>query len=167
MAAITQRGDKWQVRIRNQLLPKGVMFATLDTESAARAYAQNIEALLDRGVLPVELMDNSMKGPKIKLKTLIATYKLNSVPSPAPSDLPLLDLLTQEIGDTMLAQVSVRWTDDWIRSMKVHQNLSPGTLRNRVESLSRAISWYIRSTLKENETPPANPLKMLPRGYSQ
>ena len=167
MAAITNRGGKWQVRIRNKLLPNGVLFATLDTESGARTYASNIEGLLSRGVVPVELMDKATKGLRIKLKTLIQTYKLNSVPSPAPSDLPVLELLSNEVGETLLAQVTIRWTDDWVRSMKVNQNLSPGTLRKRVESLSRAISWFIRSTLKDNETPPANPLKLLPRGYSQ
>lgn len=167
MAAITQRGDKWQVRIRNKLLPKQVLFATLGTESAARSYAEHMEGLLARGVVPVELMEADSKGPKIKLKTLIVNYKLSSVPAPAPSDLPVLDLLINEIGETLLGQVTIRWTDDWIHSMKVKLNLAPGTLRKRVESLSRAISWYIRSTLKDNEKPPANPLKLLPRGYSQ
>lgn len=167
MAAITQRGDKWQVRIRNKLLPKQVLFATLNTESAARSYAEQMEGLLARGVVPVELMDSVTSGTKIKLKTLIDNYKQISVPAPAPSDVPVLDLLSNEIGETLLGQVTIRWSDDWIRSMKVDMNLAPGTLRKRVESLSRAISWYIRSTVKDNEKPPANPLKMLPRGYSQ
>jgi integrase len=167
MAAITKRGDKWQVRIRNHLLPKQVLFATLSTESAARSYAEQMEGLLARGVVPVELMQADSNGPKIKLKTLIGNYKLNSAPSPAPSDLPVLELLVIEIGETLLGQVSIRWTDDWIHSMKVKQNLAPGTLRKRVESLSRAISWYIRRALKGYEKPPVNPLKLLPRGYSQ
>jgi integrase len=167
MAAITQRGDKWQVRIRSKLLPKKVLFATLSTESAARNYAEHMEGLLARGVVPVELMEADSKGPKIKLKTLIDNFKKTSVPAPAPSDVPVLDLLVNEIGETLLGQVTIRWSDDWIRSMKVDLNLAPGTLRKRVESLSRAISWYIRSTVKDNEKPPTNPLKLLPRGYSQ
>lgn len=167
MAAITQRGDKWQVRIRNKLLPKKVLFATLSSESAARNYADHMEGLLARGVVPVELMDADTSGPKIKLKTLIENYKQNSVPAPAPSDVPVLDLLSNEIGTILMSQVTIRWTDDWIRSMKVDLNLAPGTLRKRVESLSRAISWHIRSNVKDNEKPPTNPLKLLPRGYSQ
>ncbi len=146
MAAITQRGDKWQVRIRNKLLPKQVFFATLSTESAARSYAENLEGLLARGVVPVELMESDSKTAKIKLKTLINNYKLSSVPAPAPSDMPLLDQLASEVGETLLASVTIRWSDDWIHSMKVEMNLAPGTLRKRVESLSRAIGWYIRST---------------------
>jgi integrase len=164
MASIQQRGSSWQVRIKHKLLPSP-LFATLDSETEARAYAEQIEALLKRGIVPMELLEDekAKRGPGID-KTIAAYISAVDV---APSDMVTLASLIKEVGLSRTTDVNARWCDEWVKRMKLVENRAPGSLRKRVGSLARVLDWYIRSTLKDGATAPANPLRMMPRGYSQ
>ena len=164
MASIQQRGSSWQVRIRHKLLPSP-LFATLGTEDEARSYAEQIESLLSRGIVPIELLedDKIKRGPAIA-KTIAAYISSVDV---APTDLVTLASLIKEVGVARTTDVNARWADEWVKRMKLVENRAPGSLRKRVGSLARVLDWYIRSTLKDGATAPANPLRMMPRGYSQ
>lgn len=164
MASIQKRGDKYQVRIVHKLLPKP-LFVTLDNELAATTYAEHIEQLLDRGIVPSELLEDSRRRLGKRLDELIRAYKTSV--SVAPTDVATLELLEREVGGSRTSDVSARWADEWVRQMKVKQHMAPGTLRKRVGALARVIDWHIRATIKEGEMQPANPLRMMPRGYSQ
>lgn len=164
MASIQQRGKKWQVRIPHKLLPKP-LFVTLDTEGAARAYAQHIEDLLNRGIVPAELLEDDQRRAGPKLERLIADYLTSG--AVAPTDVPTLELLKTEVGQRRTNDVNARWADAWVSDMKLKQHLAPGTIRKRVGSLARVLDAYIRGKLKDGEAAPANPLRMMPRAYSQ
>ncbi len=164
MASIQQRGKKWQVRISHKLLPKP-LFVTLDAEGPARAYAQHIEELLDRGIVPAELLEEDQRRAGPKLERVIADYLATG--AVAPTDVPTLQLLITEVGQRRTSDVSARWADAWVSDMKLKQHLAPGTIRKRVGSLARVLDAYIRTKLKEGEAAPANPLRMMPRAYSQ
>lgn len=164
MASIQKRGDKYQVRIKHRLLPKP-LFVTLDTEEAASAYGRHIEDLLDRGIVPAELLEDNRRRVGKRLDDLIDSYRASV--SVAPTDVPTLDLLKRELAAYRTSDISARWADDWVKRMKVDQHLAPGTLRKRVGALARALDWHIRATMKDGEVQPANPLRMMPRGYSQ
>ena len=161
---IQQRGSSWQVRIDNKILPKRI-FVTFKQEDAARKYAEQIEAMLARGVLPVDLLqdEKSRRGPALgrTIASYIATVDV------APTDLMTLHSLTKEVGTALTTDVNARWTDEWVKRMKLDENRAPGSIRKRVGSLARVLDWYIRSTLKDGASAPANPLRMMPRGYSQ
>jgi len=81
--------------------------------------------------------------------------------------LPTLALLETELADKRTTDVTARWADQWVRDLKLERNLSPGSIRKRVGSLARVLDWWIRTTLKDGDTAPANPLRMMPRSYSQ
>lgn len=164
MASIQQRGNKWQVRISHKLLPKP-LFVTLDAEGPARAYAQHIEELLDRGIVPAEMLEDAQRRAGPKLERLITDYLTSG--AVAPTDVPTLELLKTEVGQRRTNDVSARWADAWVSDMKLKQHLAPGTIRKRVGSLARVLDAYIRSKLKDGEAAPANPLRMMPRAYSQ
>ncbi|WP_439587693.1 site-specific integrase [Hydrogenophaga sp.] len=164
MASIQKRGDKYQVRIKHKLLPKP-LFVTLDSEAAATTYADHIEQLLDRGIVPAELLEDSRRRIGRRLDDLVDAYR-KSV-SVAPSDHETLALLEREVGASRTSNISARWADEWVRTMKVRQHLAPGTVRKRVGALARVMDWHIRATLKDGDLQPANPLRMMPRGYSQ
>ena len=161
---IQQRGTSWQVRIENKLLPKRI-FVTFKKEEAAKAYFQQIEAMLARGVVPIDLLqdEKAKRGPAID-KTIAAYIASVDV---APTDLVTLASLVKEVGSQRTTDVNARWADQWVVRMKLVENRAPGSLRKRVGSLARVLDWYIRSTLKDGATAPANPLRMMPRGYSQ
>ena len=102
-------------------------------------------------------------GPK--LERLIVDYLASG--AVAPTDVATLELLKTEVGALRVNDVTARWADAWVRDMKLLQHLAPGTIRKRVGSLARVMDAHIRAQLKEGEAAPANPLRMMPRAYSQ
>lgn len=164
MASIQKRGEKWQVRIVHKLLPKP-FFVSLDSEPAARAYAAHIEGLLSRGTVPSEMLQADARRLGQKLERLIADYLASG--AVAPTDVATLELLKTEVGALRVNDVTARWADAWVRDMKLLQHLAPGTVRKRVGSLARVLDSHIRAQLKDGEAAPANPLRMMPRAYSQ
>lgn len=162
MASVTNRDGRWQIRVTHKLLPNGVFFATLDDEQSARGYAQNLETLLDRGIVPLEFLEKKPRTSDPILEIILT----NHIPKAARSDKEILELLVDEVGKLRLSQVTTIWTDQWVRKMKHESNLAPGTLRKRVESLARAIDEHVRLTTPKDGVSLMNPLRLLPKGYS-
>lgn len=163
MAAVTQRGQVWQIRIRHKLLPKAY-FRTFDSEVEARAHAKTIEDLLDRGIVVPDLVESEKPGLGPTLEALIDEYK--RLAHPSKTDVPILDLLAKEIGKARTGQITTIWVDAWLRRMKIDQHLAPSTVRKRVGSLSRVLDYHARKTLEAGQPVPINPLKLLPPGYA-
>lgn len=165
MAAITYRAGKWQIRIRHKLLPKP-FFYTFATEPEARAYAQQLETMLDRGIVPVELIEATDKrGDNPMLSRVIDQYAAGAPVAPTERD--TLRLLQTEVGAVRLLSVTAAWADSWIAGLKTQHHLAPGTIRKRVGALARAIDWHWRRVTPSANQAPANALRLLPRGYSQ
>lgn len=55
--AIYQRGGKWQVRLENKLLPRK-HFSTFASKSEAENYQAYMLSFLERGVVPLDLIDS-------------------------------------------------------------------------------------------------------------
>lgn len=163
MAAITQRGKVWQIRIKHRLLPKAY-FRTFDKEDEARAHARTIEDLLDRGIVVPDLVESEKPGLGPRLEALIDEYK--RLAHPSKTDVPILDLLAKEIGKARTGEITTIWVDAWLRRMKIDQHLAPSTVRKRVGSLSRVLDYHARKTLEAGQPVPINPLKLLPPGYA-
>lgn len=164
MASITKRGNAWQVRIENKILPKTI-FATFDSEPEAAAYARYIEDMLHRGVVPLELLERDLAKNGPKLDKLI--YNFINDGKAAETDVATLKLLIAEVGKARTNEVTARWSDAWIRDMKQIDHKAPGTIRKRVGALARVLDDYIRNMTKHGDVAVANPLRMLPAGYSQ
>lgn len=163
MASYQERGGRWQLRVRHRLLPKP-FFHTFETEGEARAYGEQLEALLARGVVPVELMQREVARDEPMLAAVIAEYL--RLGSPAPSDIDLLGVLHGEVGDVRVMHISIQWVEQYIHRLKIQKNYAPGTIRKRVESLGRVVDWHFRRITMRGEHPPANPFRLMPRGYS-
>jgi integrase len=163
MAAVTNRDGKWQIRVTHKLLPNGKFFHTFDDEDSARSYAQNMETVLDRGIVPLEFLEKKTRTADPILEKILN----NHIPRAASTDKEILALLVKEVGKLRLSQVTTIWTDEWVRKMKQEFNLSPSTLRKRVESLARAIDEHVRLSTPDGSVRLVNPLRLLPKGYSQ
>jgi integrase len=161
MASIQNRAGKWQLRVVHKLLPKP-FFDTFSDEAEARAYGVQLETLLDRGIVPVELLEAGKRGANPLLKRLIDDALSDA--SIAPSDRATLKLLSSAVGAVRLLSVTAAWADSWASDLKTVRHLAPSTIRKRVESLARVLDHYWRL---QSGTAPANPLRMMPRGYSQ
>lgn len=159
MASIQPRAGKFQLRVVHKLLDKPFFF-TFPTYVDAQAYGVQLESLLDRGIVPVELLETEKRGENPFLSKLITDYLANA--NVAPSDRATLDLISRTKGNARLMSVNAAWADLWASSLKVEHNLAPSTIRKRVEALARVIDAYWRSQHKTI----ANPLRMMPRGYA-
>lgn len=149
----------FELRITHRLLGKPY-YSTHDSDADAKSYAEKLVAKLDRGELPAELaVVNEKTAPKTKLSAVLAEYRRENR-GISSSDKPMVEFLERTLGIS-LQEVTVRWTDDWIREMQASR-LAPGTIRKRVDSLGRAVDWYNR----KHQRDVSNPLRTLPKGYS-
>lgn len=164
MASITPRAGRFQARIVHKNLSKP-HFETFDTFEEAEAYDSYIKAMLDRGEIPLSLQQKQEENRGKAIKSIIKGFKA-SAPGPAPTDLATLTKLEEEHGDVRTTELNAVWIDNWIRGMKLKDNLAPSTIRKRVESLARAIDWHIRQESQHGQMLPANPLRFIPKGYS-
>lgn len=84
---------------------------------------------------------------------------------PAKSDMEILRLLHLELGKVLIADVTYKWAEAWVKSMKLDaaKNYAPSTIRKRIGSLSRCFDWWLRQSQDVNL---GNPLKLLPRGLA-
>lgn len=163
MSTVRQtKSGSFELRITHRALNKPY-YSTHDTEELARAYAGRLVALLDRGEVPPELRAAPAAAAKpVPLRAALGEY-LARAPI-APSDRPMVQWLTANLHGNV-TDVTVLWVEQWVRSMKEVEQLAPGTIRKRVESLARALDWW---NLREHRAGavPANPLRLLKRGYS-
>jgi len=160
MASIQSRGSRWQLRVVHKLLPKP-FFSSFDSEPEARAYGAQLEALLDRGIVPTELLaQDQTRTDTTRIGKIIAAYLAES--NVAPSDRPVLAQINAVHGNTRLHEINAAWADLWVSGLKTADHLAPSTIRKRVECLARAIDWHHRRRGQAVE----NPLRHMPRGYA-
>lgn len=158
MASVRETpGGKFELCIRHKLLPKRI-YLTFASRESAQQYGDQCDKLLKAGVVPVGLVEDKAK-PQEKLGIMLRAW-VNSG-TPAASDIPVLELLINEVGDVRIDQVTYAWAQDWIKNLKLVANYSPGTIRKRLGSLSRCLDDYLRS---HPDLALGNPLRLLPRG---
>lgn len=164
MASIQPRGNKFQLRVKHKLLSKPFFF-TFDTEQEARAYGDQLEAVLSRGIVPSELL----AVPEKREDDLVLSRVILDYCKQAPvtsSDSELLGVLVSEVAGVRVSGVTFAWCSDYVNRLKREKNLAPGSIRKRIGSLGRVLDWHIRKTTPVDVQPKANPLRLLPRGYS-
>lgn len=150
---------KYELRIRNKLLPKDV-YLTFDDEAAAHGYGQQVEDLLKDGVVPASLIETKEEKLETVAQIVRAWRQKGSLSS---ADDGILNQVVVDAGHLRLNELTYKWAEGWIDQLKRKDNLAPGTIRKRVGALSRAINWYLRS---HPDVQIPNPMHMLPKGYS-
>lgn len=156
---VQPRNGRFQLRVIHKLLPKAY-FDTFDSESEARAYGEQLDSLLDRGIIPVELNTAEKRTDNPPLSRIITNYLANS--AIAPSDRPTIALVKQHEGEVKLLSITPSWADAWVSKLKVADHLAPSTVKKRVESLARCLDWYFR----EKRLTHQNPLRDMPKDYA-
>ena len=158
MASIQQRGDNFQLRVKNKLLPRP-FFKSFPTREAAAEFGGLLESLLARGIVPANLMSQEPASPL--LNSVIDLY-VSGAPV-TDSDRALLGVIGREVVGVRVQDVNVIWAEGYVRRRKTEENLAPGTIRKRVGSLGRVLDWHLVRTVGSNAS---NPFRMLPVGYS-
>jgi integrase len=160
--SVQPRGARFQLRVKHKLLPKAFFF-TFDTDAEARSYGSQLKALLQRGVVPAELLAAAPRGEDPLLVEVIRSYT-KAAPL-TESDDALLSHMLEELVGARLGGVTFAWADGYVRRLKT-RHLAPSTIRKRVGVLGRVIDWHIRMTTPPGQVPLANALRLLPPGYS-
>lgn len=164
MANVQPRGDSFQLRVINKLLPKPY-FRTFDNEADAWAYGNTLESMLAQGNVPVALMVKEARGEDPTMTALITQYRAHAPIT--DSDSVLLDVVETEVKLLRVSGITFLWAEGYVKGLKMKNNFTPGTIRKRVGVLARVLDWHFTRVAKKDAQVPANPLRMLPVGYSQ
>ena len=116
---VQPRGTRHQLRVTDRLLPKA-FFATFETDREARDYGNQLQAMLDRGVVPQELIAPAPKGHDPLLIEVIRGYT-KEAPITASDD-ALLSYMLPELAGTRVSSITYLWADRYVRDLKLKRN---------------------------------------------
>lgn len=157
-----KQSGKWEIGLRHPSLPGGRKYFTFDTEQEAIAYAQQWKLMKQADLPPpVELTQPVVPGQAVRLARVLGEWSDSGFA--APTQVLCLSTVNREVGATRLSDVNYRWLMDYVRMLKVEKNLSPMSIKHRVQALGRAIDEYLRH---HPGVDMMNPVKLLPKGYS-
>ena len=159
MAGKRRRGEVWEYTIKRAGVLDKPLYLTFRTEAEGDAYCKNLEALLDRGLVPEQ---HAPQDRVLVLADLVRQYERDAHPS--QKDRAAFGPTLRAHGALILSGITAAWVDGWIEEMKRVERLAPATIRARVGALARAADWGQRKGLL---VLPDNPLRTLPEGYAQ
>lgn len=158
MASKRQRGGKWEYVVKRAGVLEKPLYLTFRSEAEGDAYCRNLEALLDRGIVPQE---HRTPTRVMTLQELVDTYCRDHVVK--QRDIEVLRTVTKASGSVLVSMIDAQWVDGWIEKMKRVENLAPATIRSKVGALARCTDWAQRKKLI---TLHDQPLRNLPEGYA-
>lgn len=152
---------KWEIGLRHPSLPGGRKYFTFDTEAEANGYADQWRLMKQAGLPPPQelLRPVATSGPTLGF--VVREWASSGLA--APSQKSALDSLFSEVGAIRLADADYNWMTGYVQWLKVKRNLSPNSIRHRVQALGRAVDEYLRRNPKVKMP---NPARLLPNGYS-
>ncbi|MGB3290993.1 MAG: site-specific integrase [Burkholderiaceae bacterium] len=149
----------WQYTFKRAGVLDKPLYMTFDSETEGDAYAERLEALLDRGIVPSEAQAG---GKVLTIAQLDREYQRDAHPS--AKDRSALGVIVGSHGGVRLTSLDAAWVDTWISGMKRIEKLAPASIRARVGALARCTDWGMR---KRYLKMPDHPLRTLPDGYAQ
>ena len=153
---------KWEIGLRHPLLPNGRKYFTFDTEAEAIGYGQQWKLMKHADIPPpAELTTPTSPGEGVRLLRILGEWSDSGFA--APTQILTLKTLTHEVGSIRFSEANYKWLTGYLRFLKVEKNLSPTSIKHRIQALSRAIDEYLRHNLNVKIS---NPVKLLPKGYS-
>lgn len=163
MAKARQKpSGKWEIGLRHPDLPNGRKYFTFDSQEEAEAYARTWNLNKAAGLqIPQELTETDSGYTNIRLARVFGEWEQSGYA--APSQHLTLSTVTREVGGIRLVDASYRWLQGYIQWLKVEKQLTPQTIRQRVQAIGRSIDEYLRN---HPGLAIQNPAKLLPKGYS-
>lgn len=157
MATKRKRGNVYQYTIRRSgVLPKPV-YLSYENEAEGDEFVRRLEALLDRGIVPDELLEpTSADLLRGELRNYLSTQSVSD------TDRNCLTVMRERLpADLALSGLTFVWATQLVTKMKRQENLSPSTIRHHIGALARLLDW-----IAAHGAIPVNPLRLLPKGYS-
>lgn len=163
MAKARQKASgRWEIGLRHPSLPGGRRYFTFDTEVEANNYGAQWRTMKMAGVEPPAELLKPLAGQDPPMGLVLRDWANSGLA--APSQQTTIGSLIGEVGDLRLSGVTYSWLAGYIESLKTRErNLSPNSIRHRVQALGRAIDEYLRHQPKLVHQ---NQVRLLPKGYS-
>jgi integrase len=158
MSSKRKRGEVWEYTFKKAGVLDKPLYLTFPSEEVGDAYAEKLDALLDRGIVPTEFQAVSRIT---SIESLVRIYLRDAHVKPKDTD--LLGTVCSAVGNTPLISINAKWVDDWISDMKRINKLAPATIRGKVGALARCTDWGMRKGLL---LMPDHPFRTLPDGYA-
>lgn len=158
MASGRKRGEVWEFVVKRAGVLEKPLYLTFATEAEGVQYCKNLEALLDRGIVPTEYQ---VRPKFVTLGQVISDYLKEATPSPKDRD--ALNTVTKAKGHTPVTSINSDWVDGWIADMKRIEVLAPATIRAKIGATARCTDWAVRKKLI---LLPDHPFRTLPEGYA-
>ena len=149
----------WQYVFKKKGVLDKPLYLTFSTEAEGDEYAAKLEALLSRGIVPLE---HQKTEQVLTIADLVGDYEREAHPS--PKDIASLKTIVPIHGTVRLTEINAAWVDHWIAQMKRIDKVAPTTIHAKVGALARATDWGMR---KGFLTMPDHALRSLPSGYAQ
>ena len=143
MATRRKRAKSWEFVVRRKGVLPGPLYLTFDTEAEGVAYCRRLEGLLDRGIVPDEVLQRaSTRKERIATLDEVITRYLDEH-EVGRSDIPLLELLARRIGTDPVRDIDLSWARRWVDSLKRKDHLAPISIRHYVGALARCLDWVV------------------------
>lgn len=155
------RSGSWEITLRHPALPGGRKSFTFPTREEAEGYAAQWQLMKASGREPPKEYLQPVSQRSIPLARVLLAWENSG--EPAPTATASLNRLRDEVGKVLLHDADYHWLEGYLRWLKVTANLTPSTIRQRIQVLSRAISYHLR---KHPNSGAQNPCLLLPKGYS-
>lgn len=162
---VTPRSGKFSLRVKHKLLPKA-FHHTFVHEVEANNYGNQLEALLNNGIIPQELLGKTNGPASPLLLQTINSYEADKNTRVAVTDKPILALLLKEAPGLRMSGITFPWVNDMIAKYKV-KKMAPGTIRKRIGALAKVDAWHHRQMAVQGQPVQLSVLALLPKGYSQ
>lgn len=163
MAKARQKpSGKWEIGLRHPDLPGGRKYFTFDSQEEAEKYAQQWNLNKSAGLpIPQELVNPVDSYGSVRLARVLGEWERSGYA--APSQYLTLSTLTREIGGVKLSEANYKWLQGYIQWLKVDKQLTPQTIKQRIQGLGRAFDEYLRN---HHGLVMQNPTRLLPKGYA-
>lgn len=153
---------KWEIALRHPSLPNGRKYFQFDTEDEAIRYSEHWK-LMKAAEIPPPVEMTQPKGPSrdVRLTRILGEWSDSGFA--APSQILTLKTVARELGSVTFTELTYKRLMDYVRELKVQKNLSPCSIKHRIQAIGRAVDEYLRH---HPNLEIGNPVKLLPKGYS-
>ena len=161
LATKRPRGNVWEFVVRRKKLLDKPLYLTFEDEAEGDAYCEQLERLLDQGIVPAEVKDRTKNyGIKAPTFAVLAREYISKTPV-SDSDVAILDKYVLSVGGLDVRRFNHEWADEWVTSLKRERKLAPSTIRHHVGAFARLLDYGVR----QNHIV-VNPLRSLRKGYA-
>ena len=102
--------------VKNKALPRN-FYRTFDTEEEAKTFGEQLEAMLERGVVPQSLLDSMQDKKELSISPMLTTVILdyqNNAPC-STSESEQLTVMMDELVGYRIIDVTFDWAEQYIR----------------------------------------------------